>query len=138
MGVIIFLLSFSLLSVVQAKEVERRRQHRAGAACISFLVGPFAAFLSYAVLCCSSMFQFFPQPTAASSTFTKTLGFAASEGLRSEMPLKRHLEHQCGADLQHAAAFPSPQCLQHLRHGEENASLTLSAADLICQMLYGL
>jgi len=80
---------------------------------------------------CSSTSQSFPLPTAASSTFIKTLGFAASEGLRSKTLLKGHLEHECRTDLQHAAAFPSPQGLQHLRHGEENASLVLSAADQI-------
>lgn len=47
-AILVFLLSFAMLAVVQAKEAERRRQHRAGSARRSFLAGMFAAFLNHA------------------------------------------------------------------------------------------
>lgn len=44
-AILVFLLRV-MLAVVQAKEAERRRQHRAGSARRRFLAGMFAAFLS--------------------------------------------------------------------------------------------
>lgn len=71
----VILLSFAGLAVVQAKEAERRRQHRAGSARRRFLAGLLAAFLSHAEVLLSMPWSF-PKQAAVSNPFAKTQGWA--------------------------------------------------------------
>lgn len=59
-----------MLAEVQAKEAERRRQHRERSVCRDLLVGPFAAFLSHAEVLLSVP-RSFPKQSAVSNPSPK-------------------------------------------------------------------
>lgn len=143
----VFLLSCAVLAVVQAKEAERRRQHRAGSARRGFLAGLLAAFLG-TQRCCSQCPDPSPKQPAASNPSAKTQGWAVQRCRGARRGSRRTLNtgqsscycsrDQNGITQQH---FPLRRVLQDLRHRRENTSLKLSAANqafLIGQLLYRL